>query len=237
MFDTADQEVVRYRAISSLAMIALLAGLLSPLAMLATSLWLVPLTAVVIAGLALWRIASRAPELIGRPAALVGLMLGVAFLIASPVDDIVYRYCLRRQAREFAGMWIDAIRHKELYKAHHLTVDPKHRLPLESKLADFYDQNETWHRSLNTFRNEATIRTLYRLGEDANIRFYETAAEGHEDVFDFVKQIYAVSFPDEHKKPKSFFISLLLQRSVDAGTGRAGWTLKRVEGGIRPAGW
>ena len=122
MFDAADEEVARYRALSSLAVAGLLAGLLSPLAMFAPVLWLVPLAAVVLSGLALRRIAARWPELVGRPAALAGLMLGVAFLVAAPVDDLVYRYFLRQQARQFAEIWIDAVRHGEVYKAHQLML-------------------------------------------------------------------------------------------------------------------
>ena len=61
IFDAADEEVARYRAISSLAVAGLLAGLLSPLALFATTLWLVPLAAILLSGLALWRIANCAP--------------------------------------------------------------------------------------------------------------------------------------------------------------------------------
>ena len=50
MFDAADEEVARYRALSSLAVAGLLAGLLSPLAMFASVLWLLPLAAVVLSG-------------------------------------------------------------------------------------------------------------------------------------------------------------------------------------------
>ena len=164
-------------------------------------------------------------------------MLGVAFLVAAPVDDLVYRYCLRQQAGQFAEIWIDAVRHGEVYKAHHLMVDPKHRLPLENRLTDFYIQNDTWRKSLNVFINEPAMRTLFHLGQAAEIRFYETKAEGRDDLFEFVQQVYAVTFPDEQNKPKSFFITLLLQRSIDNSSGRAGWTLKRVEGGYRPPGW
>ena len=52
-----------------------------------------------------------------------------------------------------------------------------------------------------------------------------------------MRQIYAVTYPDEQKQPKSFFITLLMQRSVDTGSGRAGWTLIHVDGGVRPPGW
>ena len=237
MFDAADEDVARYRALSSLAVAGLLAGLLSPLAMFASVLWLVPLAAVAFSSLALWRIANRSLNLVGRPAALVGLMLGAAFFVAPPVDDLVYRYYLRRQARQFAEIWIDAVRHGEVYQAHHLMVDPKHRQPLESKLADFYVHSETWRRLLNEFVKEPAIRTLFALGPAAEIRYYETADEGRQDVNDFVRQVYAVTYLDEEKQRKSFFIMLLMQRSVDSSSGRAGWTLIRVNGGVRPPGW
>ena len=101
VFDSADQEVVSYRALSSLALGGLLAGLLSPLAMLASLFWLAPLAAIALSGLGCG--GSRpAPDLVGRPAALAGLLLGVAFLAAASADDLVYRTMIRRQARQFA---------------------------------------------------------------------------------------------------------------------------------------
>ena len=80
------------------------------------------------------------------------------------------------------------------------------------------------------------MRTLFALGPAAKIRFYETADEDPRSS-DFVRQTYAVTYPDERKKPKSFFISLLMQRTVDTGNGRAGWLLVHVDGGVRPRGW
>jgi hypothetical protein len=232
MFDAPDEEVARYRALSSLAVAGLLAGLLAPLAMLSSVLWLVPLVAVVLSALALRRIATRGPDLVGRPLALAGLLLGTLFLVAAPVDDFVYRYFFRQQARQFAAIWTEAVRHGEVYKAHHLMVDPAHRQPLESKLEDFY-KIEKWRQAMERFRNEPAMRTLFALRADANIRFYETAAEGA----DFVQLIYAVTYPDEQQQPKSFFITLTMQRTVDTSNGRAAWTLIRVEGGVRPPGW
>jgi hypothetical protein len=236
IFDAADTVVASYRAISSLAVAGLLVGLLSPLAMFAWVLWPLPLAAVVLSSLALWRIAVRWPELVGRPVALAGLMLGTAFLVAAPVDDLTYRYLLRHQARQFAEIWIDAVRHGEVYKAHHLMVDSKRRLPLESELANFYRKNEPSRRLLKQFAEEPTIRTLFALGPAANIRYYETASEGHEDFYDVVRQTYAVTYADEQKQLKSFFITLNMRRSVDTGSGAA-WNLVRVEGGVHPPGW
>ncbi len=246
VFGAADEEVASYRAISSLAVAGLLAGLLSPLAMVAASLWLTPLVAVVLSSLALRRIATRSPELVGRPAALAGLLLGTAFLVAAPVDELLYRRFLGQQARQFAEIWIDAVRHSkanhlEVYKTHHLMIDPKHRLPLEGKLADFYRQNETWRRSLLDFVKLPVMQTLFALGTDAEIRYYETVGVRREEPFELVQQIYAVTYPHpegaRQQQPKTFFIALSMQRSVDAGSGRAGWTMLRVDGNVRPPGW
>ena len=240
MFDAADDEVAGYRGISSLAIAGLVAGLLAPLAMLSPALLIAPLVAVVLCGLALWQIATRRPDLAGRPLALAGLLLGTAFLVAAPVDDLVYRYVLRRQARQFAAGWIDAVRHGAKFKAHHLMIDPKHRLPLENdRLANYYQQSEKCRQSLQQFSDEPTMRTLFALGPAAEIRYYETDAQYGQDSFDVVRLIYAVTCPDEQKppQPKTFFIGLLMQRSVDTNTGRAGWTLVHVDGGVHPRGW
>ena len=239
MFDAADEEVTRYRAVSSLALAGLLAGLLSPLAMWTAVLWLVPLAAVAVSGLALRRIAIRWPELAGRPAAWAGLFLGTTFLVAAPVDDFLYRYYVRQQARQFAEIWIDAVRNGEVLRAHHLMLDPRQRHPLDSNLAVYYRQNEKWRRMLNLWRNEPTMRTLFALGPKAEIRFYETAAEGA----DFAQLTYAVTYPDEEQElktknaKKTFFITLLMQRSIETGSRRANWTLLHVDGGVRPRGW
>jgi hypothetical protein len=229
-FESADEEVARYRALSSLALVGLLAGLLSPLAMFSSLLWLVPLAAMVVSGLALRRIAARRSDLVGRPAALAGLVLGVTFLVAAPVSDMLYRHFLRQQARQFAQIWIDAVRQGDKFKAHHLMIEPGRRLPLESNLAVYYAKKPQWQRMLDEFCKEPAMKLLFALGPKAEIRFYETAAEGRTDIYDVVKQTYAVTYEDAEKQQKTFFITLVLQRSVNTGSRQANWTLAGVEG-------
>jgi hypothetical protein len=242
VFDPADQEVASYRALSSLALAGFVAGLLSPAALLSLVLWFLPVVAVLLSGAALWRITARWPELVGRPAALAGLLLGTAFLVAAPVDDFVYRWLLRRQAREFAEIWIDSVRkakkdHLEVYKAHHLLIDPRHRSPQPDELPKFYHDAEQFRRALKTFINEPVMRTLFALGTSAEIRFYETAEERLNDGGDLEQQTYAVTYRDEKNQPTTFFIKLVMQRTIDPSNGHAGWTLVRVDGGVRPPGW
>ena len=49
-----------------------------------------------------------------------------------------------------------------------------------------------------------------------------------------MQQTYAVTFPDEQQKLKTFFITLRLRRSVNIVSGRADWTVTHVNGGVRP---
>jgi hypothetical protein len=237
IFDVADEEVTRYRAISPLAVISLLAGLLSPLALFGLVLWFVPLVAVVLSAIALGQIANRWPTLVGHRLAMAGLMLGVAMLVAAPVDDQVFHYFLRRQARQFAGTWIEAVRQGEVYKAHQLMVDPRRRLLLEVNLADHYRNYEPSRRQLRETLDQPTVRTLFALGKAANIRFYETATEGHDEGSDLVQQIYAVTYPDEQNQLTTFFIAIQLRRTVDSSIRRASWTVAHVEGGVHPTEW
>lgn len=214
-------------------MAGLLAGLLSPLALLSFAFWPATLAAVLLSGLALRRMATRRPDLVGRPVALAGLLLGTAFLVAAPVNNLVYRYFLRDEARRFAHVWLDAVCHGNVYRAHCLTLPANQRWPLESKLSDFYLQSQPRQMMLTRFVEQPAVRTLFALRRVAKVRFYETAVEGG----DAVGQIYAVTYPDEQNRPTSFFIELIMQRSVNADSGRADWTLLKVDGGVRPEGW
>jgi hypothetical protein len=244
MFDLADEESASYRGLSSFAVAGLLAGLLSPLAMFYTTPIVFPVAAVIASALALRQIAVQAPNLAGRKAALAGLFLGLMFLVAAPADAWVYRYCLRREARQFAAAWIEDVREGKVYQAHDLMVDPKKRVPpdvppdtpLEKYYADYYSRSDYQRRMLPLFIDKPLVRTLFALGKSAEYRFYETAEEGGEGGNDYVKSTYAVTFTKKKQK-KTFFISLVMSRSIDRTTDRCEWTLTRVDGPERPPGW
>jgi hypothetical protein len=237
MFDLADEEVVAYRGLSSLAVAGLLAGLLSPLAYLDSTLWLLPLAAASASGLALWRIAVQSPNLVGRKAALAGLLLGMTFLVAAPTSTAVYRYLIRREALQFAAGWIDAVRNGDVLAAHQLMLDPRKRAPPDVPLVPFYSQSDYHMKMLDMFKAQAVVRTLFALGRSATYRFYETDAEGSQEDGDYVKSTYAVTFADEQNQKKTFFITLGMSRKVDANSGRCDWTTGRVEGPVTPVDW
>jgi hypothetical protein len=232
-----DEEAATYRGLSLLAVLGLLLAILSPLALVGTVLWLLPLAAVVLCALALRQIAAQAPHLVGRKAALAGLLLGLVCLVAAPTEESVYRYFIRREAREYAANWIEAVRHQQVYAAHNLMLDARHRAPPDARLADYYSRTDFVKRVLPQFIDQPLMRTLFALGASAEYRYYETVAEGDQPGGDFVNATYAVTRIDEQRRKETFFITLPMGRTVDAKSGRCTWTMGTVEGPVRPSGW
>ena len=105
--DAQDADLVRYHALSRLAVAGLVLGLLSALSVLAPMLWIVPGLGVIVSGTALWQINRNAPALAGRRLAQGGLLLSIALGVAVPVDWFVYRRLVRKEARQFAAMWFE----------------------------------------------------------------------------------------------------------------------------------
>jgi hypothetical protein len=227
-FDAPTDEIVEYRAVSGLAVASLLVALAAPAAMLGTPLWLLPPLGMLLAGLALRQIARRAPTLVGRKAALAALLLSLVFAVAAPTQWFCYRQLLRREARQFAAIWFDALRRGEPHKAHQLTVVPRYRQPLDDRLLDTYRKGIRSQEKLKAMVEQPWVRKLLDLGPQAQVRYYGSADQEQQDDRDSVELIYAVSY-EERGEPKTFFIDMLLWRVAAEGY-HANWQVARVEG-------
>lgn len=236
VFDPSDDAIIRYRGVSALAVVGLLSGILSVVAMVGIAYWLLPLVAIVLNVAALRQIQARAPELIGRKAALLGMFLALTFAVAAPAEQFCYRQLMRREAQQFAAEWFDVVRRGECDKAHHLTIAPKYRAALDDSLWDFYRKSDNWRKQLKAFVDGSVMRTLLALGPTANARFYETDSEGQQESGDYVQLTYAISYDDEQKSKTTFFVRLLTIRSLGVD-GKADWQLAKIEGDVRPQSW
>jgi hypothetical protein len=76
-----DNPIEDYRAISSLAIVGLVLSLLSAVVLLSVTTVPLSVAAILISGIAVWRIRSRSDELIGLGVAKMGLVLSVVLLI------------------------------------------------------------------------------------------------------------------------------------------------------------
>ena len=246
LHEAGDAEIARYRPLSKLAVAGLIVGLLSPLAVIEPVLYLIPLAGILVGALALGRIARSGQALLGRKAALAGLVLSVGLAAAAPGHWITYRWLLRREARQFATVWFDLLRQGEPQKAFQLTVHPDYRQPLDDSLWDYYKENPQQHRSLWDYVGNAErglsdqapplVRTLLALGSRARVRYFATEGQGRIGGTDTVYQIYAVTY-DEGGGPKTFFVSMELKRVLVKPSGVASWRITRADGGVRPSAY
>jgi hypothetical protein len=228
-----DADATKYRAVSGLAIFGLLVGLASLFALGVPLLWGLAIVALVVNVKALKRIKVNAPALLGRKAALAGLAVSVVALCGAPASWIAYRWMVRQEARQFAGMWFDFLRADQPHKAHQLALAPTSRDPLDDTLWDSYREEGSGWPILRQFVAAPDVRTLLALGSKATVRYYATESQWSEGDRDRVYQTFAVTYPDSDGL-KTFFVGLVLDRTVHSPTGHAYWQVGRNFGGVRP---
>lgn len=228
-----EPDVSQYRAISVLAVVSLILGLLSPTAMFSPLLWVLPPIALVVSVLALRRIAFFAPALIGRKAALTGLALSVALSIAAPVHWLSYRWVMRNEARQFGPLYFQYLAKQEPHKAFQLTEPPEARQPLDENLWKYYSTHPETYEEFEGYLKRPVVRTLLALGDRAIVRYYDTEWQYQDGREDVVYQTYAVTI-DNDGEQQTFFIGLRLNRSPVKDTGHTFWRASAEDRDILP---
>ena len=224
MSDSHDAEVAEYHPLCATAVVGLVFGLLSVAALVDPFAWLFPVIGIVLSGMALARIAWIHPELLGRKAAVAGLVLSLIFGSAGVSQWVVTRALLRRQARQFTTAWFAALAHGQPHIAHQLTEPPRQRRPLDDTLWKSYRTGPRWQEQLREYVAMPLVRTLLALGEKAQVRYCGTESLAHLQGGTVVNQVYAVTF-DEAGKKKTFLVAVDVRRSPIGDTGRLDWHL------------
>jgi len=102
-------ELGQYQSLSTAAIVALMLGLLSPLAFFSPLLVVVPLFALAVALWALARIKGSEGGLLGTRLAYCGLALAIVFGVASVTRVQIRGELLQRQASEAAQRWLSLL--------------------------------------------------------------------------------------------------------------------------------
>ncbi len=225
--DHDDGTVDEYRAISGWAIAALILGLLSPLALVEVWLSLIPVVGIVVAVVALARIAWLAPALTGRKATLAGLFLAVLCASATVADQWVFWRSIDHEARQFAKAWFGFLAEDEPLKAHQLSLPPSHRQPLNERLPDYYEEGEPWHEELEGYLVQPVVQKLLELGGRARVQYHATEASGRDARTVGVRQLFAVTYDDAGRGATTFLVRLAMQRLPLEG-GQAAWRLVDV---------
>ncbi len=228
-----EADAATYHSLSGLAITGLLLGLLAPLVLVGQAAWVLAVVGVAVNVAALRRIAANAPALLGRKAALVGLILSAICCAYVPADWVSYRRLVREEARQSAAIWFDYLRTRQPHKAFELTLAPGSRDRLEDNLWDlFREDTEEWIE-LEKFIHRPEVGTLLALQDKATVRFYDTESQWADGNQDHVYQTFAVTYSDSEGL-KTFFIGLVLDRVTNARTRHAYWQVARVFGGVKP---
>ena len=230
------QAFTQYRSVCGLAIVGLLFGLLSPLALIDPAAWLVPLVAVIICWTAILRIRRHDTVMIGRKAAICGLVIAVLSGTTAVSQWFSHRSFVERQAREVATAWFALLADDQPLKAHQLNLIPAERKPLDGDLPGVYKRRLKNREDLDEFLEKPLVRTILGLGKKADIRFYK--CEGMWGPFgkENVKEIYLISFDDENGKRKTFFASVLLRRFPPKQPDEINWVVADFKDEIRPLG-
>jgi hypothetical protein len=227
--DIPAAELYEYRSPQPLAVLALVLGILSFLAVFRTLFWIVPLVAVILGATALWLL-SADPEKIGRKAAICGMALALFFGAWGPSRYFSRQWWLSGQARVCADAWLELVQQKKLREAHQLHISQAQRAGERVTLDEFYRTNTYARSDYNTFFGSEPLKSFSELAGRAQIAFEQT--DGYEtDVnADIVTVRYRVTV-DQDGRENSLPIHLVMRREPLPGTADFQWLVESVRQG------
>jgi hypothetical protein len=160
-----------YRALSALAAISLLLGLLSFLALAHPAAWFIPSLAIGLGLVALRRIRRRPEALMGAGLAMVGVTLALFFLCWAPTSYFADRWLIQRQARQFCEQWLSAVLAGETGTAYQATLPVRTRQPVGTALDEYYELHELERVDRDAYFQEGVPRQLAELQGQARFEF------------------------------------------------------------------
>ncbi len=216
--DAAEAELPEYQTLCGFAVVGLLLGLLSSLAIVHIGLSFIGGAAALCSVIALVRIAAAPSDISGRWLALSGLVLAVFMTVTGLARELTERRLLDIHSRQLAVQWFEYLKKGEPEKALELQNSGSGRRPLDEKLWKKYLSTQTDYEGLEQFVSKPEVRALLTLGDGAEIRHYACteARSGN------VAQVYAVTYVDDGVK-KSFFVQIGLRRSEYADSATSSW--------------
>ena len=136
--DPREAELNEYRAVSASAILGLILALVSSAAFAHPVLWCLPVAAVIVNLLALARIASQAPRLLGRSVALLGLSLSLAIGAAARTHYVASNLRTRYEAQHVVRAWLDDVRQHKFEAAVELMLEPYPASGADRRSVPFY---------------------------------------------------------------------------------------------------
>jgi hypothetical protein len=226
---TADDNAVPdYRTVSPLAIVSLIVGIAAPLCLAAPLLSVIPLFGAALALVALRRIGLSDGVMIGRRAALIGLVLCVGSVCAAASYPLAVRYLRTRQAAVVGTRWIDLV----------LAGDTPHAFELTTASLQAPTPPEDGQASDPTSQFAATtsVQDLVELGEPAKVRLERnlTYSPGRQGDC-VIEQRYLVTPTNGRADRQPMALRLKLQLGQLPGRAQWRWLIVSSDRDGRPA--
>jgi hypothetical protein len=184
-----------YHSVSALAIIALVAGLLSPLAFAHELLWSLPLTAIALSIVAIVRIDRSEGQLVGRWAAVLGLVISLFCVAGAITHATTRRLWLAYRAERMAERFIELLREGKPREAHQLWTRPVYQMAPGSDLAELYKANDALAKEYEGFLEREVIRNLRSLTAEAEIDHVRTRLTFSDYYRDYLMVFYRLHGP------------------------------------------
>lgn len=212
-----------YQALSALAVIAVILGLVSALAILSPALWILPLAALVAAVVALRRIATADPPMVGRKAALLGLFLGVFWGVAGVTTHFSQQWIVRTQAQAVAQQWFQYMLRGQTPQAHQLTLAPSRRDLRVDELNTVYATTPALEERLEVFLAQPGPAAVLHFDPKSEIRYISTEDQHRSSDNDYVLMMYELAKPGPSKARQRLVVELRRYPGDDGG-----WVVQEV---------
>jgi len=220
--------LVEYKALSLWAVVSLVLGAFSFLAVFHPLVWIVPLSAVGSAVCSLRSVGRRDAGVTGRRLALAGLALGVLFGTAAPARQITRNWIISSRARAFTTAWLRLVLAGEREAAFEWTLPQSSRQLPGTPLAEYYEDNTDEGEGLQEFFGESPTAVIAAAGPRASLEFEKTVeivpdgARG-----EYVVQVFSVRYRQDGRL-KQQRARIVVRRSIHAVTRGQGWRVQLV---------
>lgn len=199
---------------SILSLVGLALGVVSPLALFAPLLLVLPITAIAVCLLSLRRIALSEGTLVGRGATLFGLAFAIASISAVITRSELTQELLSRQARVTALAWIETLQAGDAEKAFKMTTTGRQGPPPEPPGAP---GDEPGKSPLDSFRNNPVVHFLLDRAAGAAVKYVGDSGFDLASGSDArVQQVFTVSAKSDSSAAQGTSIEIVLLRDSGA---------------------
>ena len=217
----------QYRAVSPLALVSLVLGIASLLAVLAPLLCILSVLSILTGVLSLRAIFIDPAGLMGRRAALAGILLGVFSVSATSTWAISRDRTIKFRGQKVASAWLEMVRQGHLQEAHQLAMVASRREAIDVPLETFYDNNAKSQQDLDEYFAKSPLHELRHWGQKGELFFEKTLEHQFGGNRDYVDFLFLFRYKQDGNTA-TIPLRIILERTIEPETNRGLWHVVRV---------